>query len=138
VSHNSPRTRERIANQLKTGGRLTKYDLEAKCFVSVRNVNHYLKLMHEAREIYISGYVRLHTVGAATKLWSYGKRKDAAPPRPMTAVEKTRRRRQDPEVCIKDMMQKRSARHKKKMERLANELQKRNKKDDCPCTTEGT
>jgi hypothetical protein len=103
-------TRARIARELQLSSGLSKYDLELRCHLAMNNVNAYLKIMHADKEIYISGYRRDTPHGPATKLWAYGNKKDAPRPKAMTGAERRRKQRQDPEVCIKEMMNQRRRR----------------------------
>lgn len=112
-------TRQRLAKRMHDLGPMTKYQISETCHLAIRNVNAYLKILREAGEVYIHSWIRVGNAGGPwTRVWGYGKEKDAKRPKPLTAVEKSRKRRQDPEVCIQAMMQKRAARHHKRMEKL--------------------
>lgn len=100
--------RERIANELRKGTPLTKFDLELRCFLSLRNVNAYLKVMREAGDIYIHGYRRDTPHGPPTTVWAWGEGIDAKKPRPMTKRETSRRyRRNNPEAVVREIKRKR-------------------------------
>jgi hypothetical protein len=115
-------TRQRIAKKLQELGPMTKYQIAEVCFVSFRNVNEYLNLMYEDLEVHIHSWVRSGTGGGPwIKVWAYGDGKDARKPRALTAAEKSRKRRQDPEVAIDELMKKRVKRHNERMQRLAKE-----------------
>lgn len=116
-------TRQRILKKLQELGPMTKYQIAEACFVSFRNVNEYLKLMHEDLEVYIHSWARSGTGGGSwTKVWGYGDGKDARRPRASTPAERSRKRRQDPEVAINELMKKRSKRHIERMKRLTGAL----------------
>lgn len=115
-------TRQRIAKKLQELGPMTKYQIAEVCFVSFRNVNEYLNLMYEDLEVHIDSWIRSGTGGGSwTKVWAYGDGKDARRPKALTAAEKARKRRQDPEVAIDELMKKRVKRHNERMQRLAKE-----------------
>ena len=98
---------------------MTKYQIAEVCFVSFRNANEYLKLMHEDREVYIHSWIRSGSGGGSwTKVWAYGDGQDARKPRPTTPAERSRKRRQDPEVAIAELLKKRAKRFNEKMRRL--------------------
>lgn len=104
-------TRQRIANELKKGTPLSKYDIEARCFVSTRNANNYLKLMHEAGEIHISAYHQISGHGTPTRYWSYGFGEDAKKPRRKSQSQKAKAyRARHPEKCIESALAKREMR----------------------------
>lgn len=108
-------TRQRIANELKQGKPLSKYDLELRCHLAMRNVNAYLKVMHEAGEIHIAGYRRDSPHGSPTTMWAYGQGVDAKKPRPRTKAEQSRRYRAlNPEAVIREINRKRVQRFKEK------------------------
>lgn len=108
-------TRERIATELRKGVPLSKYTLEARCFVAMRNVNAYLKIMHEAGEIHIAEYRRDTPHGSPTKMWVWGEGKDARKPKPKTMAQKSREyRERNPEAVIRDIMRKRRNRYMEK------------------------
>ena len=116
-------TRQRIAKRLQELGAMTKYQIAEVCFVAPRNVNAYLKLMHEDLEVYIHSWIRVGERGGSwTKVWGYGDGKDAKRPRASTPTERARKRRQDPEVQIDELMKKRSKRHVERMKRLTGAL----------------
>ena len=115
-------TRQRIANALQKHGALTKYKIAELCFVSFRNANEYLNLMHKDSEVYIHKWIRSGTGGGSwTKVWAHGDGKDARKPRPTTPAERSRKRRQDPEVAINELLKKRAKRHNERMQRLTKE-----------------
>lgn len=108
-------TRERIAKELQKGAPLSKYDIEARCFVSTRNANNYLKLMHEAGEIHISAYHQISGHGTPTRYWSYGFGEDVKKPRRKTQSQKAKAyRARHPEKCIDSALAKRAMRRMKK------------------------
>lgn len=112
-------TRKRILEKLQTHGPMTKHQIAEMCFVAIRNVNEYLKLMHEDLEVYIHKWVRTGTGGGPwLKVWAAGCEKDARKPKPATAAEKSRKRRQDPEIAINELLKKRSQRFAERMRRL--------------------
>lgn len=103
--------RQRIANELRKGAPLTKFDLELRCHLSVRNVNAYLKVMHEAGDIHIHGYRRDTPHGPPTTVWAWGTGKDAKKPRPRTYAEIARSyRKRNPEAVIREIKRKRRQR----------------------------
>ena len=103
--------RERIAKELRKGAPLTKFDLELRCFLALRNVNAYLKIMHEAGDIHIHSYRRDTPHGSPTTVWAWGAGVDAKKPRPLTKREASRRYRQrNPEAVIREIMRKRRKR----------------------------
>lgn len=103
--------RQRIANELRKGAPLTKFDLELRCHLSVRNVNAYLKVMHEAGDIHIHGYRRDTPHGPPTTVWAWGSGVDARKPRPQTQRETSRKYRQrNPEAVIREIKRKRRQR----------------------------
>ena len=114
-----------ILRELQKGQPLSKFDLELRVNINTRNVNVHLKRLHDAKLVHICNYIRLTPTGVPTKLWAYGKSKDVAPPKAMTWVEKRRKRRLDPEVCIQEMMKKRAIRHQQRMEKLRNDAASR-------------
>lgn len=119
LSRHNNITRDRITKRLQERGPMTKYQISEVCHVTIRNVNAYLKVLREAKEVYIHDWIRVGTAGGPwTKVWGYGNERNAKRPKPLTAAEKTRKRRQDPEVCIQEMMRKRAIRHNKRMEKL--------------------
>lgn len=116
-------TRQRIAKKLQNLGPMTKYQLADACFVTFRNINEYLKLMHKDMEVYIHSWIRSGSGGGSwTKVWAYGDGQDARKPRPTTPAERSRKRRKDPEVQIQELMKKRSKRHIERMKRLTGAL----------------
>lgn len=109
-------TRYRILDRLKVLGPMTKYQIADVCYVSFRNVNNYLKLMHQSREVYVHEYVRSGPVGGSwTKVWAFGDADDAPVPIAQTKAEASRKRRADPEVRIDEMMRKRARRFNERM-----------------------
>lgn len=103
--------RQRIANELRKGAPLTKFDLELRCHLSVRNVNAYLKVMHEAHDIHIHGYRRDTPHGPPTTVWAWGAGIDAKKPRPQSQRETSRKYRQrNPEAVIREIKRKRRQR----------------------------
>lgn len=109
-------TRQRIANELKKGAPLSKFDIEARCFISMRNANNYFRVMHEAGEIHIAGYRRDSPHGSPTTLWAYGPGVDAKKPKPKTAAQKSRQYREaNPEQVVKEIMRKRAQRYNERM-----------------------
>ena len=108
-------TRQRIAKELQKGAPLSKFDIEARCFISIRNANNYLKLMHEAGEIHIAGYERLSPHGSPTTMWAHGQGVDAKKPKPKSDKQKSREyRARNPEAVIRETMRKRAQRYKEK------------------------
>lgn len=105
--------RQRIANELRKGAPLTKFDLELRCFLSARNVNAYLKIMHEVGDIHIHSYRRDTPHGSPTTVWAWGAGIDAKKPRPQTKREASRKYRQrNPEAVIREIKRKRRQREK--------------------------
>lgn len=108
--------RQRIAKELQKGAPLTKFDLELRCFLSMRTVNAYLKVMHEAGDIHIFGYRRDTPHGPPTTVWKWGAGKDAKKPRPRTYAETSRKyRRCNPEAVIREIKRKRVKRYMDKL-----------------------
>jgi hypothetical protein len=107
--------RERIAKELRKGEPLTKFDLELRCFLALRNVNAYLKIMHEAGEIHIHSYRRDSPHGSPTTVWIWGAGTDAKRPKPQTSAAKSRKyRKLNPEAVIREIMRKRRKREVKR------------------------
>ena len=104
-------TRQRIANELQKGVPLSKYDLERRCFVTKRNINEYLKLMHQAGEIHIAAYHQIRGRGSMSRYWLYGSGEDAKYPKRKTQAQKAKEyRARNPEKCIEAMLEKRRMR----------------------------
>lgn len=113
--------RERIAKELRKGEPLTKFDLELRCFLSLRNVNAYLKIMREAGEIHIHSYRRDTPHGSPTTVWIWGAGKDAKRPKPLTMAQVARRYRdRNPEAVIREIVRKRKLRYADKLTRGVN------------------
>lgn len=92
-----------------------KHQIAAVCHMAPRTANVHLTRLHKARQIHVKEYTRIGEAGGAwTRVWALGPGKDARQPVALTAIEKRRKRRQDPEVCIKEMMAKRAKRFKEK------------------------
>lgn len=103
--------RDRIAAELRKGAPLTKFDLELRCHLSLRNVNAYLKVMREAGDIHIHGYRRDTPHGPPTTVWAWGAGVDAKKPRPKTCAQIARSYRQrNPEAAIREINRKRRKR----------------------------
>lgn len=112
-------TRKRILEKLQTHGPMTKHQIAEVCYVAIRNVNEYLNLMHEDLEVYIHDWIRTGTGGGPwLKVWAAGCEKDARKPKALTPAERSRKRRQDPEVAIDELLRKRSQRFNERMRRL--------------------
>lgn len=111
--------RERIAHEMRKGKPLTKYDLELRCLIALRNVNAYLTLMHREHEIHIAGYRRDTPNGPPTKIWAYGPGKDAVAPPPMTPAQRKKRRKANIEGIIRDTLRKRGKRAIERIQRMA-------------------
>lgn len=103
--------RERIAIELRKGQPLTKFDLELRCFIAARNVNAYLKIMHEAGDIHIHSYRRDTPHGCPTTVWVWGSGEDAKKPRPLSKKAAARKyRERNPEAVVREIMRKRRKR----------------------------
>lgn len=112
-------TRTRILKALAELGPMTKHQIAETCFVATRNVNEYLNIMYEDLEVYIHSWVRTGTGGGPwMKVWAAGCEKDAKRPRARTPAERARKRREDPEVAIDELLQKRAKRFNERMRRL--------------------
>lgn len=97
---------------------MTKYQIAEVCYLAPRNVGEYLKMMYENLEVYVHSYIRTGQRGGSwTKVWAYGNGKDALRPRARTPTERARKRREDPEVAIDEMMKKRAKRFAERMAR---------------------
>ncbi len=104
-----------ILMTLQNVNMLSKYDLELRLGITMRNVNAYLKLMHEAGEIYIAGYRRDSPHGSPTTMWGYGNLPDAKRPKPKTQAQKAKQYRElNPEAVIREIYRKRAQRYKEK------------------------
>jgi len=104
-------TRQRIARELQKGVPLSKHDLEKRCFVAKRNINEYLKIMHEAGEVYIAAYHQITGHGSPSRFWLYGQGEDAKYPRRKSQAQKAKAyRARNPEKCIEDALRKREKR----------------------------
>lgn len=112
-------TRARILKKLQELGPMTKHRIAETCFVTIRNANEYLNIMHEGLEVYVHDWVRTGSGGGPwLKVWAAGCEKDARKPKALTPAERSRKRRQDPEVAINELLKKRSQRFNERMRRL--------------------
>ena len=107
----------RILKALRESSRpLSGYDLELRCFLDVRNVRMYLKLMHSQRKVHIRDWRRDAPRGPWVPLYCYGKGTDKVKPDRRTNAEVQRQRRQQEEVKEKEAAYKRSKRVVKRIQ----------------------
>jgi hypothetical protein len=101
----------RIRELFEAGERLSAHDVEARVFIDVRNAREYLKLLRQDGVIRIVAWRRDSPHGLPTPVFGLadGKR-DTPRPKPMTGVEKSRKRRKDPDVRDGEARKKRCAR----------------------------
>lgn len=112
-------TQARILRKLTELGPMTKHQIAETCHLDTRNANKNLNVMYENLEVYVHSWVRTGVGGGPwLRVWAAGCERDALKPKPPTAAEKARKRRQDPEVCIDELLKKRAKRHNEKMRRL--------------------
>lgn len=102
---------KRVALELSQAERpLTAYDLELRCYLDVRNVREYLKLMHQARAIHIASWRRDAPRGPWVPVYCYGEGKDAVKPDRRTLAELAKQHRQKEGVKEREAARKRSQR----------------------------
>lgn len=108
--------RKLIARELQKGTPLSKYDLSERCGITIRNINAYLKLMHEAGEIHLYAWHVISKYGSPTRFWLYGPGEDAPKPKPKTKAQSAREyRARYPEKVIADNIQKRIKRREERL-----------------------
>jgi MarR-like DNA-binding transcriptional regulator SgrR of sgrS sRNA len=102
-------TRQRIARELQKGVPLSKHDLSERCFISCRNANEYLRIMHSDGEIHIAAYHQVSGRGTPSRYWLYGPGIDAKKPKAKPPAQKTREyRERNPEQVLKEINRKRA------------------------------
>ena len=111
----------RILKAIRESSRpLSGYDLELRCFLDVRNVRVYLKLMHSQRKVHIRDWRRDAPRGPWVPLYCYGAN-DNEPSKPhvLTLAERRKRWRQNEGVKEKEAARKRSKRRMKSVESVS-------------------
>ena len=93
---------------LGKGKELNKYDLASKAPCDIRTAYAALKRLYKLRLVYICGWHERPF--SRIPIYALGNKIDKPKPSPMTREEKNRKRLNDPEYMIREMMRKRAKR----------------------------
>jgi hypothetical protein len=102
------RVGKKALSLLETGLALHKYTLATKAYCDIRTSYAALKRLHKLRLIYICGWHERPF--SRIPIYALGNKVDKPKPSPMTIEEKNRKRLNDPEYMINEMMRKRAKR----------------------------
>lgn len=90
------RAMARIKTMFESGLKLSTYDIVERAFMNERNAREYLRILHNEGAIHITAW-RKSPKGPPIPVFSKGKFKDVARPKPMTHSEREKKRAKNPE-----------------------------------------
>ena len=102
------RVGKKALSLLEKGAELHKYDLASKAYCDIRTAYAALKRLYKLRLVYICGWYERPF--SRIPIYALGNKIDKPKPKPLTPEQKNKRRLNDPEYMIKEMMRKRAKR----------------------------